>query len=227
MTLWQRAPGGLRAHAAKFEEHQRSRLARRLRALTRDARRKSVAFSNEHLRDTFVERQADEALAERSWRAVCRAAAWFAAHLDGRIPIVLVSDRLDAKTAAASPGVAVLSMHEYLVTHHADADDALQLYQSLRAALDAALTDPADSSGALFSPHRPDDVVQVGIRSGVLFGYVAMRLRRPLAHASVPSGKLTVSHRNPAENAFVDIGHSQGAVLIRGARDRNRARAHI
>ncbi|KAG2451560.1 hypothetical protein HYH02_004158 [Chlamydomonas schloesseri] len=74
------------------------RKASRLRALYRDRRRRAVLFDDLHCLDTAAAATgADEALPP-----VLAAGLYYARHLGGRVPLILVSDRLAGWTAAAT-----------------------------------------------------------------------------------------------------------------------------
>lgn len=123
-----------------FQEQKDKMLHRRFNNLLRDERRYAVAFSNLFCQDTFEERAAGESMEQYGARLALLAAAWYRAHLDHRIPIVILAHAAELAAAAPSPdaGVVVLGVKEYLQQFHGQDKTLLDLYASVTEALDAA-----------------------------------------------------------------------------------------
>ncbi|RUS33522.1 hypothetical protein BC938DRAFT_471221 [Jimgerdemannia flammicorona] len=110
---------------ASLEQHDRLRTYRRLRQVTSDPRRRSVFFYNEIFSETYVARLPNEGQKEREWRALCRVAAWYHHHLNGLLPILLLSENArfmstpnftqsDLTSQESSVGIVVCSVKQYL-----------------------------------------------------------------------------------------------------------------
>lgn len=92
-------------------------LANRLRALLTDPDRKMWQFFNDFHADTAIVRDAHETPNDRNDRAIRRAAAWYAQHLqtsDSKLGVVLVSDDVDNVHKARTDGVTACSVREYI-----------------------------------------------------------------------------------------------------------------
>ncbi|KAJ1721797.1 exosome catalytic subunit dis3 [Coemansia erecta] len=87
----------------------------RVRAIVRDSDRRWFVFSNEHHRDTFVDRLAGESPNDRNDRAIRAAARWLAGHLQpaGITPVLVTNDEDNLRKARAD-GIACCRMDECL-----------------------------------------------------------------------------------------------------------------
>ncbi|KAG2445884.1 hypothetical protein HXX76_000488 [Chlamydomonas incerta] len=95
------------ASALKRVALHSGRKAGRLRALYRDRRRRAVLFDDLHCLDTAAAATgADEALPP-----ALAAGLYYARHLGGRVPLILVSDRLAGWTAAATQANATAAVY--------------------------------------------------------------------------------------------------------------------
>ncbi|KAJ1925348.1 exosome catalytic subunit dis3 [Tieghemiomyces parasiticus] len=97
----------------------------RIRNVISDPDRRFYVFSNEHHRETFVERLKDESPNDRNDRAIRRAVQWYGRHLanqpsgssDGfptQLGAVLLTDDADNRRRATAEGIPNVSVAEYL-----------------------------------------------------------------------------------------------------------------
>ncbi|KAJ1999077.1 exosome catalytic subunit dis3, partial [Coemansia sp. S85] len=75
----------------------------RVRAIVRDHERRWFVFSNEHHRDTFVDRATDESPNDRNDRAIRVAVQWLSKHLEAASirPVMVTNDEDNLRKAAA------------------------------------------------------------------------------------------------------------------------------
>ncbi|KAK9765188.1 exosome catalytic subunit dis3 [Basidiobolus ranarum] len=91
----------------------------RLRAIINDTNRRFYVFSNEHNRDTYVERIKDESPNDRNDRAIRVATKWYDDHLKkleikSGISVVLLSDDAANRAKAKEEGLLTCSVREYI-----------------------------------------------------------------------------------------------------------------
>ncbi|XP_071112514.1 DIS3-like exonuclease 1 [Haliotis cracherodii] len=185
------------------------RLYSRLRNIVKDPRRGSITFHNEFQKYAYCERQAREPLNDWHIRSTYQAAEWFYNHLAGQMPVVMVTQNQEAvaKYSNRTLNVFVMCLKDYLVGFLSSLTGAMDLYESLTAALESKTTKDRDYLGYL-----PSDVLEAGIKSG---RYI--------------SGCINVNKHNAMTEAFVkrtgrDLKEeSDSDILIHGTASRNRA----
>ncbi|CAE7690042.1 Dis3, partial [Symbiodinium sp. KB8] len=90
-------------------------LFNRMHSLLRDDGRRFHLFSNEHHRNTYVERREGEAADERDRRAVRTAAGWYTQRLKGKpVTLLFLTGSTSEKAKAAEEGITALTVHEYV-----------------------------------------------------------------------------------------------------------------
>ncbi|KDO31060.1 hypothetical protein SPRG_22126 [Saprolegnia parasitica CBS 223.65] len=140
---------------------------RRLRALIKSDRN-FVVFANDHHRDTYVAKQADETNAERDVRAMCKGHAWYTEHMqsnDAKIPIVYIAnDDGDAERASAH-GVSAITIAAFiqpLLVTHPDLADLMAQSTHVSESAKAART-------TLYEEHKSMSEVLAGIKNKRFF----------------------------------------------------------
>ncbi|CAG8746900.1 13856_t:CDS:10 [Dentiscutata erythropus] len=91
----------------------------RLRALINDQKKRFYVFSNEHHRDTYIQRLKDESPNDRNDRAIRSAVKWYSTHLkkinkENHIEVVLLTDDVGNRTKAQEEGLSAFSVREYV-----------------------------------------------------------------------------------------------------------------
>ncbi|CAG8798490.1 12701_t:CDS:10 [Gigaspora margarita] len=92
----------------------------RLRALINDQKKRFYVFSNEHHRETYIQRLKDESPNDRNDRAIRSAVKWYSTHLkkitnkENHIEVVLLTDDVGNRTKAQEEGLSAFSVREYV-----------------------------------------------------------------------------------------------------------------
>lgn len=96
--------------------HLSSNAALKVKNLISDPSRTVVSFSNEHHRETHVERLANESPNDRNDRAIRVAAQWFVKHLEPipGVTVVVLTDDYDNREKARNLGLTAFSVTEYV-----------------------------------------------------------------------------------------------------------------
>ncbi|KAJ2087906.1 exosome catalytic subunit dis3 [Coemansia sp. RSA 986] len=136
----------------------------RVRTIVKDSERRWFVFSNEHHRETFVDRQPNESPNDRNDRAIRTAVKWLGKHLDGTsIAPVMVTNDEDNLRKACGDGIRACRM-----------DECLQVYGEHPELLDMMGSvniqdrNSSDSSWSGYSDYMSSVQVQAGLKSGVL-----------------------------------------------------------
>ncbi|OQR89330.1 exosome complex exonuclease RRP44 [Achlya hypogyna] len=135
---------------------------RRLRALLKSDRH-FVVFANEHHRDTYVAKQANETSIERDVRASCKGYDWYTAHLalnESKTQLVyLANDSVDAERAAAH-GVQAVTLHDFI-------KPLLKTYPELADLMAQSVhaSGEAKTRTTLYEEHKPMSEVLAGIKN--------------------------------------------------------------
>ncbi|KAG5262197.1 hypothetical protein AALO_G00293290 [Alosa alosa] len=119
-------------------------------------------FTNEHHRETFIEREPGESANDRNDRAIRVAAQWYSKHIPNSAEIkvvMLTNDRLN-KEKAEQAGLVVYKCEEYIKSLIANPE----LVDRLAATADDQ--NEMTSSKIIFPEHLPLSQIQTGIKSG-------------------------------------------------------------
>ncbi|KAJ1902129.1 exosome catalytic subunit dis3 [Coemansia sp. IMI 209127] len=136
----------------------------RVRTIVKDSDRRWFVFSNEHHRETFVDRQSNESPNDRNDRAIRVAVKWLTTHLDGAsIAPVLVTNDEDNLRKARDHGIHACRMDECLRVY-SEHPELLDMMGSVTIQ-DRSAADPSWSG---YSDYMSSVQVQAGLKSGIL-----------------------------------------------------------
>lgn len=142
--------------------HRSAPVYKRIKDAIHNKEKHFYTFTNEHHRETFIEREPGESANDRNDRAIRVAAQWYSKHLPSSAEIkvvTLTNDRLN-KEKAENTGLLVFKCEEYiksLIANPALVD---------RLALTSDDKTEITSSKILFPEHLPLSKIQAGIKSG-------------------------------------------------------------
>ncbi|CAO3569283.1 unnamed protein product [Mortierella alpina] len=199
----------------RLQNEDKSRTYKGLRQVTRDPRRRSVVFSNEHCEGTSVQRQPRESIEHRDWRALVLTAQWYRRHLQNSVPIIMLSEQFtqeDVETES-SGGITVTTLKEYLTTFWPANAVLHELLGSLKEAiLEEDLENQGQKSlgskkksGTGYQEYKPMSELEAGVKSQRFFQGVL---------------KVRANHR---DQAFIRGDSDIGEIVIVGSDHRNRA----
>ncbi|KAI8061570.1 DIS3-like exonuclease 1-like protein [Gongronella butleri] len=196
-----------------LEQHDKTKMYRRLRQLVNDPRKGSVLFYNEIFDATEQRRAPRETFDAYDWRCHCAIAKWYQEHTHRRI--LLLSEahtRTDLpQDIQVNHQIDVCSMRDYLATHHKE--------NALLASLVSVLADVnldedwhkihmgtavnAATGATGYTEHKAIDELEVGIKSGRFFsGLIRCRADRQQALVTAePDKEILIvgnEHRNRA-----------------------------
>uniref|UniRef100_A0A1A8MX30 Exosome complex exonuclease RRP44 n=1 Tax=Nothobranchius pienaari TaxID=704102 RepID=A0A1A8MX30_9TELE len=188
--------------------HRSAPVHKRLKDIIHEKEKHFYTFTNEHHRETFVERQPGESANDRNDRAIRVAVKWYSKHLqtlesgpDG-LKVVLLTNDQGNKQKAEENGMVAFKFEEYIKSLLANPElvDLLALSNDDK--------NEITSSKVLFPEHLPLSRIQVGIKSG-----------------SYLQGTFRASRDNYLEaTVFVQgDGEDSTEVLIQGLQNLNRA----
>ncbi|KAF9115824.1 DIS3 mitotic control [Mortierella sp. AM989] len=198
-----------------LQNEDKLRTYKSLRQVAKDPRRRSVVFSNEHCEGTSVQREPEESIEHRNWRALVQTASWYRQHLSGAVPVILLSEQfsqedLKVSTVHDFTGISVMSPKEYLDKFWPSSSLLHELLSSLK---EAILEDDLETQGISkksavtsgFQEYKPMSELEAGVKSERFFQGV-LRVR--------------ANHR---DQAFIRGDSSIGEIVIVGSDHRNRA----
>ncbi|XP_061645003.1 exosome complex exonuclease RRP44 [Phyllopteryx taeniolatus] len=142
--------------------HRSAPVYKRLKDLIHEGERHFYSFTNEHRRETFVEREPGESANDRNDRAIRAAAKWYNEHLanpDGPKVVLLTNDHANKQKAQES-GLLVYKFEEYIKGLIANPELVDRL------ALSNDEKNDITCSRVLFPEHLPLSKIQAGIKSG-------------------------------------------------------------
>ncbi|KAF3708111.1 Exosome complex exonuclease RRP44 [Channa argus] len=188
--------------------HRSAPIYKRLKDIIHEKEKHFYTFTNEHHRDTFIEREPGESANDRNDRAIRVAAKWYSQHLKAsesnqeELKVVLLTNDLGNKQKAEESGLLVHKCEEYIKSLIANPElvDRLALSNDDR--------NETTSSKVLFPEHLPLSRIQAGIKNG-----------------SFLQGTFRASRDNYLEaTVFVQgEGEDSTEVLIQGLQNLNRA----
>ncbi|KAJ3157031.1 exosome catalytic subunit dis3 [Geranomyces variabilis] len=180
-------------------KHRSNAVYARARTLISDPKRRFIVFCNEHHRDTYVERRADESPNDRNDRAIRTAVAWYNMHLDGKPQAVLITDDADNRRKADVDRIPAHSTQQYVssMQGHPDLIDMIAAVEDNNIAVEERFAYPE---------HLSNSQIAAGLRSGAFF-----------------QGKLSISQNNYLEGSvFAQVDKEERTVMIIGRKDLNR-----
>ncbi|XP_077438757.1 exosome complex exonuclease RRP44 [Vanacampus margaritifer] len=142
--------------------HRSAPIYKRLKDLIHVGDRHFYAFTNEHHRDTFIEREPGESANDRNDRAIRVAAKWYSEHLakPDDPKVVLLTNDLGNHQKAQESGLIVYKFEEYVKGLIANPELVDRL------ALSNDDKNNITGSRVLFPEHLPLSKIQAGIKSG-------------------------------------------------------------
>ncbi|XP_072031507.1 LOW QUALITY PROTEIN: DIS3-like exonuclease 1 [Amphiura filiformis] len=183
----------------------------RLYNKVKDMRSRCTVFANEFCHYAYCSREPGEDHVQWQFRVVYESAVWYYNHLAGQKPIVLLTEneKVIEEYGSKTAGVYVLSIGNYLNMFWPDLNQALDIYESLKASL-AEVESQSKGSSKEYTEYLPMDVLSAGIKSG---RYI--------------DGAIRVNRHHAQEEAFVSrnirSSDQKSDVLIAGRKNRNRA----
>ncbi|KAI7867430.1 exosome complex exonuclease RRP44-like protein [Spinellus fusiger] len=136
----------------------------RLNALTSDKNKRFYLFSNEHHRDTFIEKLKDESSNDRNDRAIRVSTKWYKDHLNQNakghsIEVVMLSDDRANREKALASGIKAVSVRDYVESMK----DVPELVDMIANAKDSAAN---DKDQIVFEEHLTSLQITNGIKRG-------------------------------------------------------------
>ncbi|KAL2087626.1 hypothetical protein ACEWY4_016454 [Coilia grayii] len=142
--------------------HRSAPVYKRIKDAIHTKEKNFYTFTNEHHRETFIEREPGESANDRNDRAIRVAVQWYSKHIpdSANIKVVLLTnDRLN-KEKAEQAGLIAYKCEEYIKSLIANPELIDQL------ALTSDDKNEITSSKILFPEHLPLSQIQAGIKSG-------------------------------------------------------------
>ncbi|CAL8362508.1 unnamed protein product [Boreogadus saida] len=144
--------------------HRSAPVYKRLKDIIHEKEKHFYTFTNEHHRDTFIEREPGESANDRNDRAIRVAVKWYSHHLDTAesdgLKVVLITNDQGNKEKAEESGLLVYKCEDYIKSLLANPELVDRL------ALTNDETKDISSSKVLFPEHLPLSRIQMGIKSG-------------------------------------------------------------
>lgn len=149
-------------------KHQNLGAYKRIRDIISNASKKFYVFTNEHNRETFIERKTNETSNDRNDRAIRVSVKWYNSHLKktmhAKAPeVVLITNDRANREAARKEGIKAFTVYEYVrsLTEHPSLLDSL--------AKNSMETDEGERTvkeKLIFPEHVPLSSIQTGVKSG-------------------------------------------------------------
>uniref|UniRef100_A0A674C271 Protein DIS3 homolog n=1 Tax=Salmo trutta TaxID=8032 RepID=A0A674C271_SALTR len=183
--------------------HRSAPIYKRLKDILHDKEKHFYTFTNEHHRETYIEREQGESANDRNDRAIRISTKWYSDHLNNKgLKVVLLTNDRGNKEKAEEAGLLTYRCEEYVKSLIANPElvDRLALTNDDK--------NEITSSKVLFSEHLPLSRIQSGIKSGTF-----------------QQGTFRASRDNYLEaTVFVHgEGDDSTEVLIQGLQNLNRA----
>ncbi|KAI1313414.1 exosome catalytic subunit dis3 [Mortierella claussenii] len=173
---------------------------KRVRDMISNKEKRFYVFSNEHHRDTFIEKLKDETPNDRNDRAIRVATKWYGDHikdLSPKVSVIMMTDDVANRAKATADGLQTVSVKRYI--------EALDNTELLDMISDAKELD--DGQQMMYAEHLSPAHLSNGIKSGKYY-----------------QGKLGISAHNYLEGSiFTKINGIEGTILIVGREHLNRA----
>lgn len=145
--------------------HRSAPIYKRLKDMIHEKEKHFYTFTNEHHRDTFIEREPGESANDRNDRAIRVAAKWYREHLktfsstSEELDVVVLTNDQGNKQKAEENGLLVFKCEEYIKSLIANPElvDRLALTNDEKNEI---------SKKVLFPEHLPLSKIQTGIKAG-------------------------------------------------------------
>lgn len=143
-------------------KHRSSPVYKRLKDIIADKNRHFFVFVNEHMKETYIERQEGESANDRNDRAIRVACSWYKSNLKSKVDVVMISDDNRNRELAIEEGLKSFKLIDYV--------KEMKDYPEL---LDKVNRGDKDSSknknkNILFPEHLSQSQITAGIKSGKL-----------------------------------------------------------
>lgn len=154
-------------------QHLNASVYKRIRDIISNKERKFYVFSNEHHRETYIERRKDESANDRNDRAIRTAASWYDEHLkeceggndeESRIRIVLLTDDKKNKEKAKLEGIISYTAQEYV--ENLEGCEALADRLARPSQTGQEESDGKKTRKLVYPEHLPLTKIQAGLKSG-------------------------------------------------------------
>ncbi|KAI4871464.1 hypothetical protein NFI96_015951 [Prochilodus magdalenae] len=144
--------------------HRSAPVYKRIKDAIHDKEKHFYTFTNEHHRETFIEREQGESANDRNDRAIRVAAKWYTEHLSkaGELRVVLLTNDRANKEKAEQDGLVAYRCEEYIKSLIGNPELVDRL------ALTSDDQNEITGSKLLFPEHLPLSRIQAGIKSGTL-----------------------------------------------------------
>ncbi|GAB6030282.1 hypothetical protein CHUAL_005957 [Chamberlinius hualienensis] len=181
-------------------KHRQQMIYKRIRDLIANSDRHFYCFTNEHHKDTYVERIAGESANDRNDRAIRQAVAWYSQHFNPQKVVLLTNDR-DNLEKAKQDNLLAFTVSEYVesLKDFPDLLEKLALCHEKNAAADSLKKE------VNFPDHLALSVMHSGLKSGKFL-----------------QGTFQASRENFLEG-FVNVPGREKFILIQGSSNLNRA----
>jgi exosome complex exonuclease DIS3/RRP44 len=186
----------------------------RLRAVMKSEKRRFVPFSNEHHRETYVDREAGESPNDRNDRAIRVFSAWYQKQLAlTNVKVLMLTNDRENLNKAKQAGVNAMTIHQYV---RGVADKFPDLTDKLAQCIEAQAQGEAPAKGAIFAEHWPLSRLTAAIKAGKAFQGVIRCSRNHWA-------EMYVNCHGGTAGAGVGAKGGQVSVLISGREAINRS----
>ncbi|KAM7435330.1 exosome catalytic subunit dis3 [Porites harrisoni] len=154
-------------------QHLNASVYKRIRDIISNKERKFYVFSNEHHRETYIERRKDESANDRNDRAIRTAASWYDEHLkeceggndeESRIRIVLLTDDKKNNEKAKLEGIISYTAQEYV--ENLEGCEALADRLARPSQTGQEESDGKKTRKLVYPEHLPLTKIQAGLKSG-------------------------------------------------------------
>ncbi|XP_037568995.1 exosome complex exonuclease RRP44-like [Dermacentor silvarum] len=173
-----------------------------IREILANKDRHFFVFTNEHHKETYIEREAGESANDRNDRAIRASVSWYCEHLTNRVDVVLLTNDEENRSKAQAQGLKACTFAEYV---HSLKDHPGLLDKLAKLELDEAAK-KADRR-CIYPEHLPQTELHLGIKSG-----------------RFEQGKFQASRDNYLEgNVVLGDNEESRNVLIQGRSNLNRA----
>ncbi|KAF9431723.1 exosome catalytic subunit dis3 [Entomortierella beljakovae] len=180
-------------------KHLSPPIYKRVRDMISNREKHFYVFSNEHHRETFIEKLKDESPNDRNDRAIRVSTKWYGNHikdLKPKVSVVLMTDDVANRTKAEADGLLAISVKRYI--------EGLDNTELLDMMSEAKELD--DGQQVLYEEHLSPAHLSNGIKSGKYY-----------------QGKLGISSHNYLEGSiFTKIDGVENTILIVGRENLNR-----
>ncbi|KAF9581039.1 exosome catalytic subunit dis3 [Lunasporangiospora selenospora] len=181
-------------------KHLSPSIYKRVRDMITDREKRFYVFSNEHHRETFIEKLKDESPNDRNDRAIRVATKWYGNHIKDLKPsvsVVMMSDDSANRDKAAADSLQAASAKQYI-----ESLDDTELLDMLTSA-----TDLDEGNRIIYAEHLTPLHLSNGIKNGKFY-----------------QGKIGISSHNYLEGSiFTKVNGQETTVLIVGRENLNRA----